>query len=102
MEQKWHECKKLLKCENCDYCGQRGGQRHRCITCRTKIYCGKECYDADQEVHKEFCKPYEKMLPWKVKSGFSGRRNYILTINAQQAKAKDKIYSEIRELVKKM
>ena len=102
MEQKWNECKKLQKTENCDYCGQRGGQRHRCITCRSKIYCGKECYDADQEVHTEFCKPYAEMEPWKVKDGFTGRRNSNMKDNAQQAKKNDKLISEIQDLVKKM
>ena len=102
MEQKWAEAKKIQKCELCDFCGQRGRQRHRCITCRTKIYCGKECYDADQEVHKQFCKPYDEMMPWKVKNGFSGRRKDMMKFNAQKAKDNDKLFSELQELVKKM
>jgi len=102
MEQKWVESKRLEKCEDCDFCGQRGGQRHRCSTCRTKLYCGKECYDADQEVHKEFCKPHEEMMPWKVKEGFSGRRNYKVKKGEEDYKLNNKIFSKMQDLLKKM
>ena len=43
-----------------------------------------------------------KMMPWKVKDGFSGRRNSNMKDNAQQAKKNDKLISEIQDLVKKM
>jgi len=102
MEQKWTKSKSLQKCEYCDFCGQRGGQRHRCITCHTKLYCGRECYDADQEVHKEFCKPYDEMMPWKVKDGFSMRRNDKMKITAQEVEGAEKMFSEIQDLLKKM
>jgi len=102
MEQKWAESKRLEKCENCDFCGHRGGQRHRCITCHTKLYCGKECYDADQEVHKEFCKPYDEMMPWKVKEGFSGRRNDKMKKGEEDDKLNDKVFSKMQDLLKKM
>ena len=102
MEQKWAESKKLQKCEDCDYCGQPGGKRHRCITCHTKLYCGRECYDADQEVHKEFCKPYDEMMPWKVKEGFSGRRNDKMKRNEEADELNNKFYSKMQDLLKKM
>ena len=50
--------------ECCDYCGQayRGRVGHRCSRCLTKLYCGEECRDQDQDwgVHKLSCKEGEE------------------------------------------
>jgi len=43
--------------ELCHYCGLTGDERpHRCSRCKTKVYCGEECRNADwQLVHKDIC-----------------------------------------------
>jgi len=101
-EKKWIETLRLQKFEMCDFCGKSGMQRHRCITCHTKLYCGRECWEADQEIHKEFCKPCDEMEPWKVKDVFSRRREQIFKLNAEGHKKNEKVYSEIQDFIEKM
>jgi len=99
-EKEWNEHFGSNKIERCDFCGKFGGQRHRCITCHSKLYCGRECWEADQEIHKEFCKPCNEMEPWKVKDGFSGRKQNEL--KSETTKKNEKAISKLQDLVNKM
>ena len=67
--------KEKIFMENCLYCGKVGLGGHRCYKCHTKVYCGRECYDADLSVHKEICKPKEEMDAWKIRKNFRGRKD---------------------------
>ena len=43
--------------ERCDYCGwiKQEVRGYRCEGCKTKVYCGVECYNEDK-VHQKLCK----------------------------------------------
>ena len=45
------------KRERCDYCGwfNQEVRGYRCEGCKTKVYCGVECYNEDK-VHQKLCK----------------------------------------------
>jgi len=102
LEKEWNGIEKSQKLEICDFCGKYGEHRHRCITCHTKLYCGRECWEADQEVHKEFCKPCDEIEPWKVKDGFSVRKEARIKRNAETTKTNEKVLSKYQDMVNKM
>ena len=41
-----------LKCWSCKLLS---GNSHRCSTCRSRVYCSKECQNKDWKLHKNIC-----------------------------------------------